>query len=181
MSKHFTLVLLCIIFSNTTAKADIYMDCLAAIKRSDTAEVERLAQKIMDYVQIFQPPAQALEIGSQCVSSAKGKEYTFDENSKQFLSREQLEENAAAQIEENRLAEEKRVEDQRREAARIQQENENQRLEAEAQALKEAQTMEVLLAVKDACKELYFDDPSQALTNNICLDVFLETGLPKEE
>jgi hypothetical protein len=38
----------------------------------------------------------------------------------------------------------------------------------------------VWMAVSDACIKIYKDDREQAMTNDTCIRLFLETGLPEE-
>lgn len=94
-------------------------------------------------------------LGAQCLTFATGIEHVYDPVSAAFV----------------------RV--SRQEEAR-----EKERLAAQAKEFEQEKSRRrfaVWSAVFDACEDLYFDEPSQALTNRVCLDYFLESGLPVED
>ena len=50
-------------------------------------------------------------------------------------------------------------------------------------AIKQSQVerkLAVLRGVMNACTDIYLEDPNTALTNRVCIDLFLQTGLPEE-
>ena len=59
---------------------------------------------------------------------------------------------------------------------------ETARLERHAAAAQAQQDRELSVwqGVNKACTEIYLDDPNSALTNKVCIDLFLQIGLPQQ-
>ena len=50
----------------------------------------------------------------------------------------------------------------------------------EVQSIRNDREAKVRRRLRQACDEIYIQNPNEAITNNLCFSVFLETGLPAE-
>lgn len=161
-----------ITFSGHAAYANIFEDCTQAIAEGDKLKAEELAATMLRFNSISTAD-QAL--GAACLSYARGEEYVYVVGPNTFLSKAS---------EETRLKEEKEKavaraqESEKRLKERELLELAERKRTAAIEAQKEERRQAVWKRVSEACTELYQDDPEGTVTNQICLDVFLQTGLP---
>jgi hypothetical protein len=154
------------------AQADIFDFCLDAVEKNEKERATLFATAILEMRDTVIPENR--DAGAKCLAFATGAQYVYDPVSKSFTTPEIAEENQTVQSQKDAIAAKAAEID-----AKIKEETEQQI--AQARKEKEQSQLEVWTAVLDACKAVYFDEPAQAVTNRICLDVFLETGLPKGE
>jgi hypothetical protein len=148
--------------------------CRAAVASGDQSSFLEIAERMKMWRNIFD---QQLRTGSvQCLSDGFGESWVYEWSSGMMLPATE-----AAKVKE-RAAAEAAAQKQRDEAERARLAEGQaalRRLQDEIAAAREKQRSEVFLAMADACRTLYRRDSILALTNRMCLDVFLETGLPK--
>ena len=186
-------LLSCFLLFSTSAVADIYADCQTAIEARDKEKAEELSNLMLESKLIA---LSHRADGAKCVSFAKGKEYYYDINLKAFVDLTQP--GAAQRAIAAKLGEEKRdlakLRIKKAAADKINADNEavataKLKAEQEIMAAQRAAAMEANEAAKiqsvwarvmEVCSELYADDPTEALTRKVCLDLFLVTGLPAE-
>ena len=178
-------VLICLLLLSGAALADVYADCQKAIEAGDKAEAEELSALILRFNSLSVANQTA---GAACLSYAKGKKYTYDIVLEAFVEPAQAEailkkkrDEAAAKEAKvaGRRAAGKKIEAEREAIAaatriRIAEER------AKRKAAQDAKIQAVWERVKEVCGALYADDPTEALTRKVCLDLFLVTGLPAE-
>ena len=157
-----------------TALAGTYSDCTEAIKSGDQSQAKELAATILRF-NSFSHDEQIT--GAACLTFAMGQEYVFSIVLNTFAPKAEV----AAIIEATKKEAAGKADEQKR----LQEEFDRKRRETRqaqlaAAAANEAQTLAVWRRVYEACNELYSNDPNATVTNQICLNVFLETGLPTE-
>lgn len=157
-----------------TATAGTYSDCTLAIKKGDQAKAKELASALLRF-NSFSVDEQMT--GAACLTYAMNEEYVFSIILNTFVPKGQEE---AVVDEKKKAAAERAVEDQRKVAAALERNRLHQLAELAAKAAKQAQIDTVWKRVYEACANLYRSDPDTTVTNQICLNVFLETGLPIE-
>lgn len=157
-----------------TASANIYDECKKAIKNADLETAKEISAKILSFNSVS---ISDHADGAACLSYAMGKDYVFSFVLNTFSPKE--DEDAIIEVK-KREASERAIEQEKRQAEA----DERRRLRREAElatdAAKRANVSAVWKRVFVACNELFADDPNTAVTNQICLNVFLETGLPNE-
>jgi hypothetical protein len=154
------------------AVADIYTECARAISENDASKALELATTLLRFNSIA---IQNQDAGAACLSYAMGEEYVYSIGLSTLSSKREEDariEAAKAEAAE-RNAEQKKLQAEE-EMLQLAQRKAELAIEAEKQQRQEAVWKRVLRA----CEELYQSDPTSAVTNRICLDVFLETGLP---
>lgn len=157
--------------ASSFAKADFYSDCAAAIARGDTEKAQEIAAAMMEF-RYVENTAQR-EAGIACLNFARGIDHEYSRMANAFRPAgddARLREEARAEAAAKREAEEMA---RQRELAKI---AEQRVLEAEQAQRKQR----VWSKVAEACRKTYAEDPTAALTNRVCIDLFLQTGLPAE-
>ena len=174
---HTKLLLSCWMLAYVTnmAVADTYADCKEAISANDHEAALKFATRLLRFRNISDPSKQ--KSGAACLTFAKGTEYTYDFAKDGFAEASVVAAALAASQEEFAAREEERAKRESIIAAEKAQRLERERIRKEAEA---AKVRAVWQRVTDACVKLYQDDPDGTVTNRICLDVFLQTGLPAE-
>lgn len=167
-------VLICLLLLSGPALADIYDDCLKAIEADDKTKAEELSALILRFNSLSVEDRTA---GAACLGFAKGREYVYDIVLEAFV--EPAEAEATLKQKRAEADAKKAAEALREEAAR----QEELRLAVEAKLLEDAKAARIQAVwerVMEVCRALYADDPTEALTRKVCLDLFLVTGLPAE-
>ena len=182
-----------VVFLPSRAFADIYSDCQAAIEADDRTAALSYATTMMQFNQIWDPKKQTG--GADCISYATGKTYVYSFSLGAFAKATAAEAILVAKRKE--AAEAAALQDQKAEAERMARIKEARLAKAEAErqealARAEAVRAAVLEAadakrralvwtrVLEGCLALYSKNPDETVTNRVCLDVFLETGLPAD-
>jgi hypothetical protein len=157
-----------------SAEAGIYDDCAEAIKNGNHEKAKEYASTLMRFNSFS---VSELEAGAACLTYAMGREYIYSYALNTFVSKD--EEDAMIEASKKKAAEQAAAQQNKLAAA-----DELTRLrrqpELEAQAAKEAQTVAVWKRAYEACSIFYRADPDKTVTNQVCLNIFLETGFPAE-
>ena len=168
------LVAIVFLISAQSAHAGIFSDCKLAIEANDQSAAKRLAQQILTFNSFS---LDNLKDGEACLSFAMDQEYVFNLSLNTFLPKANAEELVAlAQA----TAARKLKEDEEKVAEKLERQRLHRQAELDAEAVKQAQTDAVWYRVIQACEEIYAYDPNAAVTNKVCLDVFLQVGLPED-
>lgn len=156
--------------SQLIAGASVYEDCQVAMQSGDRINATLIANTILLFNS--KPSDESLAMALECLAFAKGEAYTFDLGESAFIPQSRAEELARERKHSHLIAEterqRKRDAEARLVALRVQEE------ESDAK-----RRSEVWLRAAEACERLYRQEPDETITNRVCLDVFLATGLPK--
>jgi hypothetical protein len=165
-----------------TARADVYADCIEGMQSGD-AERSRSSGEIILRLNSFGSTVDKVAV-AECLTFGFGEEYIFSPIVGRFLStaqeakmtekKRQQDEADAAQISRRVAANEAM---RRKEAERLQAEK---ALAAKIEQERRDRELAVWQRAMVACNEIFEDDPNSALTNRVCLDLFLQVGLPEE-
>ena len=168
--------------TSEAAAADVYTDCTEAMQSGDIERARSSGETILR-LNSFSSAVDKATVAA-CLTFAFGEEYIFSPRSGRFLSttqearmiEEQRQRDAAdaAQIASRVAANEAR---RRKEEEQLQAER---ALAAKVEKERRDRELAVWRRVMEACSEIFEDDPNSALTNRICLDLFLQVGLPDE-
>ncbi len=145
-----------------TLGADDIADCHKAIADNDRTTALFLAQTML-----VLPPASSPDVRDravQCLAFAFDEPYRFDNTRNAYIADRRPEQSQPA---EGRARAEAMVDEL---SARIS--------EHEAKVRQSKIEAQVLERATAACEKLYLQDPDLAVTNNVCVDIFLRTGLP---
>ena len=167
------------------ALANLPLDCIKAINLGRADEVERLAEAIKgqgeDYSSI------ARENASECLEAATGTYHRYDPKSESFVPDEIAGEAKKAE-EERKQAERERERKKREQEAALEARrkaiaagDEKAMVESSQETLEAAQFRRekpVYQRLIEGCENLYRRKPDETITNTLCFDVFLSSGLP---
>lgn len=171
-------VLAGLVFASAVS-ADVYADCAQAVAAGDQVAARRFAEQIVRFSPV---PGTVREAAEVCISFGLGDGYLYVDDRQRFMSEPERvareksrqeqdlvlkELEAARRAEREAVAEARRVENLRR-----------RQLEEAASAAVVARQAAVWRRVIDACEQLYERRPDETVTNSVCLEVFLERGLP---
>lgn len=136
----------------------------------DEPEIKQLAAEM-----IANPGDMPIEIAKsalKCIETATGVVHTYNRSAKTFTTwgtvADREEKKAAAQEEAKRAAEEARRSEEERDA-----------IVSEVARSRADRTQAVQSRLFQACGRLYSDNPDTTITNRLCYDVFMATGLPE--
>lgn len=156
----------------SAANADVYVDCLSAIKSGNLSEAKRLGEMIQGFSIIS---AKNWDDASACVSSAEGQAVTYDAGEGKFLPAADLQ-----KLSEDRI---QKAEEQKARSEVLRAEIGARKLEQDLAKLREQARIDknnALIArdVYASCIVLFNDDKITAMTNDICVASFRQNGHP---
>lgn len=169
-----TLTLLLWISAATPGFANVYDDCQAAIDAGDTARAKEITKVIQRFTTV--PSPDNLLVGANCFTFATGQQHVYSLSAGAFILSTEEE---YAIMEAQRQNAENRKEQERLAAERLAAQQIMEELAAAVELARIERVQAVWLAVEQACHDLYEDDPVLTLTNETCIKVFLEAGLPE--
>lgn len=164
-------------FANpVTAEKDIE-DCRAALASKDKEDFEKASERLMEW---RNTPSAAMRFAAiDCLAEGTGEPWVYEVKTGRLVPKSQ----AAAVLAAAREPEIREAAQREKEV--IAQRERREKLEAERQKIlvaaeerRRKRRQEVLEAMSDACVQLFYRDRVSAMTNRICVDVFLETGMP---
>lgn len=153
--------------------------CVEAIATGDMEKAEQLASEIKNWRALFAP--NTISKAEQCLQAAFGENWTYFATKGRFLSGDEAraEQEFIDGADARRVAQE--LEEKRLACAVIVSAHEVKVLEAERDKFERVRAVEALWKTIDACKQVYQADPSAALLEPVCNDVFLKVGIPDTE
>ena len=167
--------ILALIFISSTANANIYDDCEAAVGANELAEVKKLAATIQSFNNISSANRTAANL---CVSTALGEEMSFSSGSQSFITKAKLEalQNKGLVLEAAK-AQKAKLQKQLSciNAKDAQTRNRIASIDQEFQHINNAL---ILQGTHAACSELYATERSSVMRNQSCLEAFKELGHP---
>ena len=174
------MALICLV---TTANADIYDDCAAAISANNIDEVKKLSAAIQELSRI---PVTKLIAARLCVSAAMGEPMVYIKKDKSFIPRAEFAasnaEKAADRIALQKLESdlistiaevEKRAACVNAKSFRI-----NDELKAIDERFEQRNEQLIFDDTHHACSELYSSNKSSAMLNQTCVAAFQRVGHP---
>lgn len=156
----------------SAASADIYADCLSAIKSGNLSEAKRLGEMMQGFSTIS---VKNWEDASLCVSSAKGQAVIYDAGKGNFLPAGELQKLSE---ERKQKREEQIVRDEARRAEIRAQKYEQELAKIEELARIDKNNALIARDVYAACIALFNDEKTAAMTNEICVASFRQNGHP---
>ncbi|PCH67060.1 MAG: hypothetical protein COC12_12060 [Rhodobacteraceae bacterium] len=153
------------------AQANVYSDCQAAIDAGDRDQARGPAEMMLRFNVIYDTKNR--KAISECLTFAMEEQYFYDPLSASFMSTSEMENRAETYAKREEEQEQERK--MQAEIAASAAEFEQHRREQES-----AKRRAVWLRVSEACGRLYKKRPDETVTNRICLDLFLATGLPDD-
>jgi len=148
------------VLTASTASANIYSDCEAAVANGETSRVVRLAATIRGFNLI---PGRFRDTAAICVSAAEGELVTYSPEAREFVPV------AKQQALRQRVCELRDI---------LAETNETLQ---EAEAAQQDRRLETLAATIQECSAWFEDDARGALTNDVCNSIFVSGGLPNSE
>lgn len=150
----------------TSVAADVFDDCAHAAQSGDQELARRASERILFGDGIYVPEALS-ETVSECLYLAGETTVAYSRARNRFLDADR------AAAENDRL-------DQReqRDAKNKQNAQEIAGTIREIREQQRTRELEVYARLGAACDALYKSDPNATITNKLCLEVFLKTGLP---
>ena len=189
--------ILALIFISSTANANIYDDCEAAVSANDIVEVKKLAVAIEQSPKI---PVSKLKTARLCVSTAAGEPMIFISATKSFITLVEYEAlNAKKELSESEKIAEHRAQQREEQAKRIALVSMNEKadklrkqfacmnikssqiitkIEAIEKQNQDTNNFLILQDTHKACSVLYKDNKSSAMLNQSCIDAFKSVGHP---
>ena len=173
MNNSYPFIFLVALFAVQPARADTYADCIAAIEAGDLETAKGIALTMLRFTNVTDPKKQ--EMGAQCLTGATGEPHVYSMGLARFLPSIEAE-----KVEEQRIIDAKAALEasEALERARLNAEAAAEAKAVAAERAEAAKKQAVWKRVSQACNELYADDPNLAVTNKVCLDLFLMIGLP---
>lgn len=157
------------------AQADIYSDCQDAIASRDHVVVKGLAATILRFTNVT--TGKKRRIGLNCINHAMSEEYVYDEHNAGFMPKTLAETQFGAREQTRKeLAESQK----RKKQILAELDADAAFLQAQDRARDAERKKAVWRRVLSACNSLYKTHPDQTVTNRVCLDLFLITGLPED-
>lgn len=179
MKSRFFFALAAWFLTSVPSLADQYLDeaqaCRDALAYKDQEAFENSAGTILRWRSVFN--TQALLVARDCLSEGFNEPWEYHTPSARFVKSSDLGPERANAAEKARLAAEAA---QRQAEAQLLAEAAEERERAAQQAFYAQRRALVQMAVVEACNDLFEDDRVQALTNAVCIDIFLVQGLPTD-
>ncbi|MEM5477140.1 hypothetical protein [Pacificibacter sp. AS14] len=169
--KSFSIAILFALLASA-ASADIYADCMSAIKTGNLSEAKRLGKMMQGFSTIS---ARKWEDASACVSSAEGQVVIYDAGRGNFLPADELQKLSE---ERKQKREEQIVRDEARRAEIRAQQREQELAKIEVQARIDKNNALIARDIYAACTALFNDEKIAAMTNEICVASFRQNGHP---
>jgi septal ring factor EnvC (AmiA/AmiB activator) len=182
--------LLALMFISTTANANIYGDCEAAISANDLDEVKKLAVTIQRFNTIAVSNLIAARL---CVSTALGEPMVYMANTESFITLVEFEAINAkkalseAEKEAERIALEKLKSqlkaaianlEKRTSCVRAKSSRTGTELDAINKRFEKSNQSLILNDTHEACTKVYSSDKAKAMLNQTCVDAFQRMGHP---
>jgi cell division protein FtsB len=189
--------ILALIFISSTANANIYDDCEAAVSANDLVEVKRLAEAIKQSPKI---PVSKLKTARLCVSTAAGEPMIFISATKSFISLVEYEAlNAKKSLSDSEKIAEHRAQQREEQAKRtalkaMKEKAAKLRKQVSCMNIKSSEIITKVEAIEKqnqdtnnflilqdthkSCSILYGDNKSAAMLNQSCIDAFKSMGHP---
>lgn len=145
-------------------------NCEEAVKSGDTERIASAMARITEWRHVFDTGLRGR--AEKCLSTGYGEEWVYDWPLGKFSVKSEVEQRGelAAERALARRSEEERLRADRQKAA--------MQLLAESQARKEANEARIVSESFQACVRLYERDPDSALLNPICIQRFMQFGMP---
>mgnify|MGYP003676427073 CR=1 FL=1 len=189
--------ILALIFISSTANANIYDDCEAAVSANDLDKVKKLAEAIKQSPKI---PVSKLKTARLCVSTAAGEPMIFISATKSFISLVEYEAlNAKKSLSDSEKIAEHRAQQREEQAKRIalkamKEKAAKLRKQLSCMNIKSSEIITKVEAIEKqnqdtnnflilqdthkSCSILYGDNKSAAMLNQSCIDAFKSMGHP---
>lgn len=184
VSRIFTAVVFSCMASATHAdeRLDRANTCIGAIQMNDKTTAKVIADEITQWQQFT--GSELREKAETCVRFSLGEGWSYSFGQRRMVSVDEVRRLEAERITSNAQASAQnlqRLAAERARSADADAKSRQQELaEAEARLQAQLRAQRVAVAVDGACRELFFADRNSALTNSVCVEVFMETGLPAD-
>lgn len=162
--------------ANAVSKQEILDRCFEVINAANMDEFEEIANEIKNWQWIFNDELR--NSGAECLSSGYEETWEYSITSGRFIDPNEISEQNAALEASIALNNQRNKIEAERLCLIARRNSISQMIERMNRQETASQSFEVEQAINEACRRLYYDEPNNALTNNVCVEVYRRSGLP---